>query len=117
MKAKKMQAGISASTPAAIIWPQSTENLETKVKQADREGHLLLAVDQHQREQQLRPGGGEHEARGGPHARQGQRKDRSGAAPAKRVQPSIIADSSSSLGMPSKNDCIRKVANGTLKAV
>ena len=34
-----------------------------------------------------------------------------------RVQPSIIAASSSWTGMPSKKDCIRKVANGTLKAV
>ena len=34
-----------------------------------------------------------------------------------RVQPSIIAASSSSFGMPSKKDCIRKVAKGTLKAV
>ncbi|MNT63050.1 hypothetical protein D3C72_2008260 [compost metagenome] len=33
------------------------------------------------------------------------------------VAPSIIAASSRSLGMPSKKDCIRKVANGTLKAV
>ena len=35
----------------------------------------------------------------------------------RRVQPSIIAASSRSLGMPSKNDCMRKVANGTLNAV
>ncbi len=34
----------------------------------------------------------------------------------KRVAPSIIAASSRSFGMPSKKDCIRKVANGTLKA-
>ena len=35
----------------------------------------------------------------------------------KRVAPSIIAASSRSFGMPSKKDCIRKVAKGTLKAV
>ena len=34
----------------------------------------------------------------------------------KRVAPSIIAASSRSFGMPSKKLCIRKVANGTLKA-
>ena len=32
------------------------------------------------------------------------------------VAPSIIAASSRSLGMPSKKDCIRKVAKGTLNA-
>ncbi|MNE72246.1 hypothetical protein D3C80_1681700 [compost metagenome] len=33
------------------------------------------------------------------------------------VAPSIIAASSRSFGIPSKKDCIRKVAKGTLKAV
>ena len=35
----------------------------------------------------------------------------------KRLAPSIIAASSRSRGMPSKKDCIRKLAKGTLKAV
>ena len=34
-----------------------------------------------------------------------------------RVQPSIIAASSRSFGMPSKKDCIRKVAKAVLNAV
>ena len=81
MSRKKRQAGISASTPAAIICPKSTENFDTKVEQADREGRRVVAGDQHQREQQLAPGRGEDEAERRGDARQRQRQDDLAEAP------------------------------------
>jgi hypothetical protein len=47
MKAKKMRAAIRPSTPAAIIWPQSAENLKTKVSKPNRRharGHAVPGV-------------------------------------------------------------------------
>ena len=111
-----MQAGISASTPAAIICPKSTENFETKVSRPTGKVVCVVAGDQHQREQQLAPGRGEDEAERRGDARQRQRQDDL-AQRAEARAPSIIAASSRSFGMPSKKDCIRKVAKGMLKAV
>ena len=74
MRRKKRQAGISASTPAAIICPKSTENLETKVRRPTGKVAFVVAGDQHQREQQLAPGGGEDEAERGGDAGQRQRQ-------------------------------------------
>src|SRR5918996_1495161 len=55
--------------------PPVDRELGDEGQQPDGEGHVLLAVDQHQREQQLRPGGGEYEPERRAHAGQGQRED------------------------------------------
>ena len=103
MKKKKRQTGISASTPAAIICPKSTENLDTKASRPT--GNVLACGGgvQHQGEQQFAPGRREHEAERRRDAGEGQRAARSAAAPGSGLAPSIIAASSSSLGMASKN--------------
>src|SRR5262249_14516140 len=43
-KAKNRQTGTSASTPAAIIWPKSTENLDTKDKRPT--GKVLVVLEE-----------------------------------------------------------------------
>ncbi len=116
MKAKNRQAGISASTAAAIIWPQSTENLETKVRSPTAKvifSSLLISIRANSSSDQAAV-----KTKPSVAAMPGRVKGRitRRSAPS-RVQPSIIADSSSSFGMASRKDCIRKVANGTLKAV
>ena len=104
-------------TAAAIICPQSTENFEMKVSRPT--GNVIRSSVEisMSANSSSRPGGGEHEAERGarcPGRVSGTMTRRSAW---KRVQPSIIAASSSSTGMPSRKDCMRKVAKGTLKAV
>src|SRR5262249_20395667 len=116
MNRKKRQAGISASTPAAIICPKSTENFETKVSSPTGkvdESLLEMSISANKSSLQAAvktkpsvaamPGGVSGST--------------IGRNAMNWVAPSILAASSSSYGMPSKKDCIKKVANGMLKAV
>src|SRR5215831_15973502 len=49
--------------------------LRHESEEADGEGLLAVAVDEHEGEEQLAPGGGEDEAEGGAEARERQRQD------------------------------------------
>src|ERR1700684_3980928 len=116
MAKKNRQAGISASTPAAIICPKSTENFDTKdnsptgkVLAWDEEFNIHANSNSLQAAVKTKP-----PVAAMPGSVRGRMMRRK--AP-KRVAPSIMAASSRSLGMASKKDCIRKVANGALKAV
>ena len=116
MKMKKRQEGISARMPAAIICPQSTENFETKVRSPT--GKVIVSF----REISMSAKRSSDQAAVKTKPSVAPRPGRvSGKITLRKawnlVQPSIIAASSRSFGMPSKKDCIRKVAKGTLKAV
>src|ERR1700730_17192572 len=104
MKRKKPQTGTNANTPAAIICPKSTENFETNAKRPT--GKVLTSAD----ELSIKAKSNSLQAAVNTNptvaARPGKVSGRMIVQSAvKRLAPSIIADSSSSLGMASKNDC------------
>src|SRR5471030_319924 len=116
MNAKNSQAGISANTAAAIMSPQETANFDTKLSSPTGKvitSFLLINISENNSSL--------HAAVNTKPSVAAIPGNVSGVitlrSAIKRVHPSSIADSSKSFGTLSKNDCIRNVANGTLKAV
>ena len=107
---------MSASTPAAIICPKSTENFDTKVSRpTGKVAAALLLISIRANSNSL------HAAVNTKPSVAAMPGSVSGSMIWRKatnwVAPSIIAASSRSRGIPSKKDCIRKVAKGTLNAV
>ncbi len=75
MSRKKRQAGMSAKHAGRHHLPEIHGEFRDEGEKPDREGRCIIAVDQHQREEQLAPGGGEDEAERGRNAGQRQRQD------------------------------------------
>ncbi|MNY56476.1 hypothetical protein D3C86_1925580 [compost metagenome] len=107
---------MSASTPAAIICPKSTENFETKVNSPT--GNVALWLPEISISANSNSLHAAVKTKPSVAAMPGNVSGRMIWRNAvKRLAPSIIAASSRSFGIPSKKDCMRKVAKGTLKAV